>query len=927
MRAGKASARPVLAVKGPGGWCSVPLDPSAESYQVIVADPVVQMQVAGQYLTRWTGKARETVKVEFGGVTVETLPKAGNSQAIWSSGRNFESIVQRVTQLDATHLRLDFYPTDAGTLTATWELPLRSRTVGVQLSLRATQSGQYALGYLFGNSKPLDQVDELLMPFMVQRKRFPRNPYTLLQAMCPTPVSLVQTAVEGSPLTWGVCADPSEIPYEFPHPEKSRFGLQIRNARGQVQPAIYGPVIGTPLSQTKPGNQVKFAFRILVQSGDWYAAYRTGADEVFGWRDYRVNGPVSLTDAALNMIDLYLDDRYGGWWERAKAPYQIESKNGSTQSSPLTAVALYRLTGDAELYRRRTLPTLEFMLSRDGSHFSPVPEDTGRYPEGSMNGPAKLYGTTTYGGLWEIMNRRTTAFREIALPPEGIRYSKSYSHSQPFEEWLARYLFTGDTNALARAISEADDYIAKQLAKPPTEDIGTAPFFLISFTPAWEGLLRMYEVTREKRFLDAAAFGARVVMTGMWTQPTPVMENITIHPGGVCDGDLLNRKFHKGPEEFRLGWPRKANDTPEHQVPGWLVSNVGLGFEQPVTYPIKGNGGRMIFQAPWTPGFLRLAQFTGDNEFTTYARNAVVGRWANYPGYYITTFTDLMQNPRYPYEGPDMGFIYYHHILVHLSWTLDYLVSDAALRSRGAIRFPGLRQFGYAYFDNLVYGHAPGEIFGEKGAWLWLRKDLIQLNNPQINYLTAQSGSKFFVMLMNDNNKTEAVKLAFRPAAITRGVSRFEHAKLLGTQGTINLQDNAAQLDIPARGLVALMVDGLDIHVPAQQNFPEPKPAQHPGTLTVPAGKGFEVRAASIQIEPGPWQAYVWATAGSRSLKQIDLVWQAGGKTGKVSDTEYPYEFSVPVPAGTADFQFHVEGKQADGTAFSTQPATIGVGL
>ena len=66
----------------------------------------------------------------------------------------------------------------------------------------------------------------------------------------------------------------------------------------------------------------------------------------------------SLTQAALNMIDLYLDDEHGGWWDRAKGPYQIETKNGATQSSPLTAVSLYRLTGDLDLYQRRTLPTL-----------------------------------------------------------------------------------------------------------------------------------------------------------------------------------------------------------------------------------------------------------------------------------------------------------------------------------------------------------------------------------------------------------------------------------------------------------------------------------------------------------------------------------------------------------------------------------------
>jgi hypothetical protein len=687
-------------------------------------------------------------------------------------------------------------------------------------------------------------------------------------------------------------------------------------------------LINTTAAHAKADEPVKFGFRVLVQPGDWYAGYRTAADEVFNWRDYRKNGAVSLTQAALNMIDLYMNDEFGGWWERAKAPYQIETKNGSTQSSPLTAVSLYRLTGDTELYRRRTLPTLEFILSRDGPHFSPIPENTGNYPKGSMNGPVSIYGTTVYEGLWEMMNRRTPAFQDIALA-KAIPRPNIAAHIQSFDDWLGRYLLTGDQTALDNAIRDADAYIKAAITTPPSAELGTPPFFLISYTPDWEGLLRLYEVTKEKRFLDAAEQGAHVVMTGMWTQPAPGMNDVTINPGGICHGDLLDEAhmFYKGPEKFRLGWPFKPGITPEKKVPDWLVSNAGLGFEQPSTYTYKGNGGRMIFQAPWTPAFLRLARYTGDKQFETYARNAVVGRWSNYPGYYITTFTDLMQNPRYPYEGPDMGFIYYHHIIVHLSWVIDYLVSEAELRSAGAIHFPGLRQFGYAYFDYLVYGHAPGEIFGEKDAWLWLRKDLVSLNNPQINYLTAHSRNKFYVILMNENKATEEVTVTFQPAKISANPGKFTQARVLSAGGgEIPIVGNAAKVVVAPRGLVVLAVDGLEIDVPAHRLEPAPAPAANPGFVKVTGPNKTEVRAAAIQIEPGSWQAYVWSTAESRSLKEIKLRWQVGKQTGEITDTEYPYEFSVPVPAGETAFRFKTSGTTADGTPFTTAETTIGVG-
>lgn len=928
-RDGKSSACPVVDIKTATGWATVPIDPSAESYQVISGPlaEAVKLTLGGFY-PKWEGRRLAPLTVECGGVRIQTRPAPPNPRVIWSAGQNCEGIVRRVTQLGPNRVRLDFYPTAAGSLQAVWELRPGEKTARVEMTLTPFAAGQYSLGYFLFQRKPPAGVQELLLPMMVQRKRFPASDYTLLDAECPTPVSLMQTASENGSLTLGVSADPAFIPFKFPTPDESSCGLHIRSPQGLVQPSIYGPLINTKAAHAKAGEPVKFGFRVLVQPGDWYAGYRTAADEVFGWRDYRKNGAVSLTQAALNMIDLYLNDEFGGWWERAKAPCQIESRNGATQSSPLTAVSLYRLTGDPELYRRRTLPTLEFILSRDGAHFSPIPENTGSYPKGSMNGPVTMYGTTVYGGLWEMMNRRTPVFQDIALA-KAIPQQNFAAHIQSFDDWLGRYLLTGEKTALDNAIRDADVYIQAAITTPPSAELGTPPFFLISYTPAWEGLLRLYEVTKEKRFLDAAEQGAHVVMTGMWTQPTPGTNDITIHPGGVCHGDLLDEAhmFYKGPEKFRLGWPFKAGDAPEKTVPDWLVSNVGLGFEQPSTYTYKGNGGRMIFQAPWTSAFLRLARYTGDRQFETYARNAVVGRWGNYPGYYITTFTDLMQNPRYPYVGPDMGFIYYHHINVHLSWTLDYLVSEAALRSAGAIHFPELRQLGYAYFDNLVYGHAPGEIFGEKDAWLWLRKDLVSLDNPQINYLTAHSRNKFFTILMNENREAETVTVTFPSAKISGMSGKFTKARILtGKGGELPLIGNAAQITVAPRGLVVLAVDGLEIDVPAHRIYPQPKPSDQPGFVKTTGEGGIEVRAAAIQIEPGPWQAYVWATAESHSLKEISLLWTIGTKTGTLKDLEYPYEFSVSVPAGETAFRFHTRGIKADGAKFSTAETTIGVG-
>jgi hypothetical protein len=87
----------------------------------------------------------------------------------------------------------------------------------------------------------------------------------------------------------------------------------------------------------------------------------------------------------------------------------------------------------------------------------------------------------------------------------------------------------------------------------------------------------------------------------------------------------------------------------------------------------------------------------------------------------------------------------------------------------------------------------------------------------------------------------------------------------------------------------------------------------------------MHIRAAAIQMEPGAWDAFVWGNADSGSLKEITLEWQVGDKSGTIKDVDYPYEFSVPVPAGETRFTFKTSGIKADGTSFSTPPKSIGV--
>jgi hypothetical protein len=113
-------------------------------------------------------------------------------------------------------------------------------------------------------------------------------------------------------------------------------------------------------------------------------------------------------------------------------------------------------------------------------------------------------------------------------------------------------------------------------------------------------LLDLYELTHNKEYLDAALKGARQYAQYVWFSPR------------IPDTTYLTA-FSKQP------------------VPAWRVSQIGLTPEAANTFP--DNPG--IFLTQFAPHFIRLAYYTNDAFLRSIARSAVVGRYANFPGYTV----------------------------------------------------------------------------------------------------------------------------------------------------------------------------------------------------------------------------------------------------------------------------------------------------
>ncbi len=884
-----------------GRWVHATEDISPESYRVLFRPPESDPRMTRRVHPTWDVAWSPKIEAEAGGATAST--RLGVATAPWASGQTFPLRPTGARQVDARTVELTFPAIATGQLRATWRLAEGQSMARVEMHFTPSKPGHFSLGYHAPLAAAPDALDFLLLPFMFQGRRFPARTETLLSALTPTPLALVNRGGVSS----AVVAEPGDLAPEWPGATNSRYLFALRNENGQAQPMIYSPVFGQPGS-ISDGAPLRSRFQLWLARGDWYAAYRRIADETFALKDYRRPVVASLSDAALNLVDLMRNEAAAGWDARAKGPWNIESRNTVTHTSPLTYLSIYLLTGDEDFYHRFARPSLEYLLSRPSPHFAAEREIWDNYYQHQpMRGPARFFGANTFASAYAMTHGRSPAFGGLCLDEKGaVRPTRGSGHVQLFEDQLALFRLTGDKHWLEQAIVGADNYIAANLTNLPTRDLGEMPFINNSFVPDWEGLLHLYEATGEARFLAAAREGARWLVTSFWTQPSIPKGDTTIHPGGVYDAgrhlwwfgdEIYRRGLYQAPytgENVLL----PPTPLPERRVPAWQVSRVGLGLEQPSTYTRNGPHANILMNT-WAPALLRLAGPAKDPAFRTAARNATIGRFTNYPGYYLDGATDEYFRPSYPLTGPDVTSLYVHHVPPFTASVIDYLFSDVETRSGGAIAFPWVRECGYVWFDSRLFGHAPGHVYGQS-AWPWLHRTAATVDTINVDRLLAHGDGRFHVVLLNQVREPQRVRVSFDEKVLGRDVNGAAIRVHLDNQpaAPLTVKDGAVELMLPALSIAALSMDGVRVDVPTHRVAP-------PATFSLPTtpalrrspfpGTGFEAVGTVLEVPPFTWRDfYVSITAGLDDARAARLRYRVGEEPEKIVEaTQFPWEFSV----------------------------------
>ncbi|MFE5321546.1 cadherin-like beta sandwich domain-containing protein [Paenibacillus sp. NPDC056579] len=817
----------------------------------------------------------------------------------------------QIRQMDAQTVELtDTEHADQFDFKVNWSLASQTPQISLEFVPKAT--GDYVIGYQSFTEEKLETVTEVLSGGRNRAKVVGTVESTGLWELT-APLALVEKPGTNGPLTYGVYIPASELPLRFEPTgtgSNQPVGISLVNNENTVQPILYAPQLGN-YSKLTAGQPYRFKLGLYAGEGTIYEAYTSLLREEYGYSNYRQNVKgQSLTDAMFNMIDLLKIDPAGddtvnyvpsvsGWWSRAKGFIDIENDQAIRTAASSTLMGAYYVTNDGELYDKRALPMLEHGVSRNERGWSPKQKPV--YGDPSLWKMASVaFDVTTLSTFYQMTKGYNAGLYQMGQDDFKVRNEGQYARG-PVIQPLMMYRMTKDASYLEKAKAAADKYIAEEIDTPATKN-GDRNSFFYQYGKLWVEILELYEETRDPKYLAAAHKEAQRYVSIFTVRPVPE-GTISIPDPSPFRYYLANNWEDQGKYQYPRAKLPEDESGASMQAEAWMVSPNGL------TYEAGNTNSAYRMNAQEAPFLLRLAEYTGDTLMADIAHNAVVGRYSNYPGYYYRGFITSQLDPDFPILGPTEGTsIYYHHAPAQLGQTIDYLITEQMARSNGQISFPSVFETDFLWFKYHVFGAKPGTFYGHPNVWLWMPKGILKSSNPQINWITAESGDKLFISLANEAKSEEQVKLTLNSTMIGFDPTKSYPVTIIrdgGAPETTVLMGGELNVTVSAKGLTAIIVGGMNIQVPLHRAEPEQDTSDASYFFDTHSPMDAVKGMLLVKPDKSSYQAYVQAKTTDPAILHYSL---DGGQTYQSSpDAVYPMEWSIRVDELSKTFTYYVE--------------------
>jgi hypothetical protein len=591
------------------------------------------------------------------------------------------------------------------------------------------------------------------------------------------------------------------------------------NRRAQLTPTAYHPVLGEKGSYLRAGESRTFRFRYTLQSSDWYPVYKHAINDIYRFSDALALKQTrqSLTNRILSML-VYVNNDTTSLWRLEQFNGQqigaqaymggvVGSDKDAMKNSDYGAMwMLANISGDSVLQKTR-LPYArnfkfaqqqqesgffqgaavgQYYLSKSqkfteewGPYVEPIgltyytmldignlllfePTDV-QLKERLKLGAERLLKWQHSDGHWEVAYDKET---------EKPRFTELKDLRPTFYGLLVAHRILGDKKYLDAARKGADWFVENAVNKGHFLGVCGDLRFVPDFATGQsvQALLDLYDLTGEKRYKEAALTTGRIYTASIYTHPIPSREK------------------------------KQVNGTTKED---WEISQAGLSFEHGGSVGSANIHGP-IQLASHAGMFVRLFGLTKDSLYLDMARAGALGRDA-----FVHEPTSVAS---YYWRAMDAGAgPYPHHAWWQIGWITDYLLSEVALRSGGKVDFP--RGFVTPKVGpHQTYGFAPGKVFGTQ-AQLHLPAGMLQVSNPQVDYMgaVASKANKVYVLLLNNDNEVQKTDIQLKAQnLLLNKQASIQKVKLLNNQGQTEsnlLSDGNWTVQLPAYGLKVIEIE------------------------------------------------------------------------------------------------------------------------
>jgi len=593
------------------------------------------------------------------------------------------------------------------------------------------------------------------------------------------------------------------------------IAISHKNRKSQLTPTVYYPVLGEPGSKLESGAAVSYGFRYSLLKGQWYRALEHAVNDVYQFKKSLAlrSNQQSLTSRIEKMQE-YLSDRKTSLWNvedfngikiggQSYLGGVVGSNHDAIKNSDYGAMWMLASTGNDPFLKDSVLPyALNFKLAQQqtangffqgaaiGQYYL---SKTKRFTEewGEFVEPVGLtyYIMLDLGNILLFEPGNTILKERLALgaglllkwqKPDGsweVGYDKftkqplftDIKDLRPtFYGLMVAYRILKDQKYLTAAKKGADWFIKNAVDKGNfigvCGDARYAPDFATAQSA--QALLDLYDMTGNKKYELAAVQTGRMYLNSIYTQPIPSTKIKTVN--GVQRED-------------------------------WQISQAGLSFEHGGIIG-SANGAGPIMLCSHAGLFVRLFQLTQDSLFIEMARAAAIGRDAFVDS--KTSVASYYWNAMNKGAGP-----YPHHAWWQIGWITDYLMAEIQLRSGNTIVFP--RGFVTPKVGpHQSYGFAAGKIYNQP-VNLIIRQGLVECDNPNIEYVLAQSidKKKIFVVLLNDRGtqisgtvKLNTLRLGENSVLAGKKITELPAGNNIAT-------DDRWQINLPAYGIQVYTIE------------------------------------------------------------------------------------------------------------------------